>query len=186
MKEIWKPITELDCLYEISNYGRVKRLSREVNSSAQKRGYRIIKKSIVKPCDNGKGYKAIMPQINHKRKVFYIHRLVASYFIENPKNFKEVNHKDLDKSNNHVNNLEWCDRRANHDHFLLNTKRKVRNKSGFIGVYRQDSKSEAYLFSVRFNNNLHIKGGFKTLKDAAIARNEYIIKNNLPNRLNEI
>lgn len=54
----------------------------------------------------------------------FIHRLVARIFIENPKDFKEVNHKDGDKTNNHASNLEWCSRRMNNLHAFKTGLRK--------------------------------------------------------------
>lgn len=60
-----------------------------------------------------KGYQKASLWVNNKVKTIKIHRLVAKYFIPNPYNYKEVNHKDEDKTNNHVENLEWCDRKYN-------------------------------------------------------------------------
>lgn len=51
------------------------------------------------------------------RKKFFVHRLVAAMFLENPKEYPIVNHKDLDKAHNHVKNLEWCDESANQLHW---------------------------------------------------------------------
>lgn len=90
--EIWKTMKEHNN-YEISNYGKVR----------NKKTGRIRKTTI-----NNKGYEQIIVYINKKPKTYYIHRLVASNFIENPNNYKEVNHLDENKLNNNVNNLEWC------------------------------------------------------------------------------
>lgn len=59
------------------------------------------------------GYRVITLSHKNKYKPYRIHRLVAKTFIDNPNNFPEINHKDENKSNNHVSNLEWCDRRYN-------------------------------------------------------------------------
>lgn len=90
--EKWKVMKEHNN-YEISNYGKVR----------NKKTGRIRKTTI-----NNKGYEQIIVYINKKPKTYYIHRLVASNFIENPNNYKEVNHLDENKLNNNVNNLEWC------------------------------------------------------------------------------
>ena len=63
-----------------------------------------------------KGYAKVSLWVNKKVKTMKIHRLVAKYFIPNPCNYKEVNHKDEDKTNNHVSNLEWCDRKYNNNY----------------------------------------------------------------------
>ena len=127
MEEIWKDIPEYEGFYQISNLGRVKRKKRNVNSFIQKSGFRAISDRICKSQDNGKGYKQIYVSINNKRKLFYIHRLVAIYFIENPDNKPQVNHKDGNKSNNVFNNLEWCSRIENIKHAI---EKKLINAKG--------------------------------------------------------
>lgn len=62
----------------------------------------------LKPLDNGKGYRYVFLYKNKRAFRFYIHRLVAVHFINNPQHFQYVNHKDENKSNNSVDNLEWC------------------------------------------------------------------------------
>ena len=93
MEEIWK---EIDDRYSVSNLGRVK--SNYAN-----------KERILKPFYNHYGY--LMVDIRHPgyRKSIAVHRLVAIAFIPNPDNLLEVNHKDENKTNNCVDNLEWCD-----------------------------------------------------------------------------
>lgn len=97
MDEIWKMI---DDRYSVSNLGRVK--SNYAN-----------KERILKPFQNSNGY--LMIDIRHpgERKSIGIHRLVAMAFIPNPNDCKEVNHKDENKQNNCVDNLEWCDTKYN-------------------------------------------------------------------------
>ena len=95
--EKWKTMKE-HSNYEISNCGKVR----------NKKTGRIRKTTI-----NNKGYEQIIVYINKKPKTYYIHRLVASNFIENSNNYKEVNHLDENKLNNNVNNLEWCTYRYN-------------------------------------------------------------------------
>lgn len=60
-----------------------------------------------------KGYQRVMLHLNGKQKLWSVHRLVAITYIPNPNNFPEVNHKDENKLNNSINNLEWCDRKYN-------------------------------------------------------------------------
>lgn len=96
--EVWKKIIGYEEQYLISNYGKVKNI---------KTG-RILKKRIDK-----KGYCHYALYKNKKTKEFKAHRLVAIHFISNPKNFSQVNHKDNNKLNNYVYNLEWCDNQYN-------------------------------------------------------------------------
>ena len=99
MKEIFKNIKGYENLYQISNLGRVKSLG-----NTKKRKEKILKPRKVK-C----GYLIIGLYQQGKRKDYLIHRLVGQHFIENPNNFQELNHKDEDKTNNCVSNLEYCD-----------------------------------------------------------------------------
>ena len=69
---------------------------------------RTSKLKEIAPCKTPKGYLKVWLYKNGKRKMFYIHRLVAQAFLENPDALPMVNHKDFDKTNNDVDNLEYC------------------------------------------------------------------------------
>lgn len=103
MEEIWKPIEELFGLYEVSNTG----LIRKIKTS-----------KLMKPKLNFKGYQRIVFIIKGKRFTKRVHRLVAMAFIPNPNNLPQVNHKDGNKLNNCVNNLEWVTNEQNMKHAL--------------------------------------------------------------------
>lgn len=98
MKEEWKDIKGYEGLYMISSYGRIKSLGNDKNR----------KEKILKPYPNDKGYLHTMLSKDGKTKNISIHRLVAETFIPNPDNLPQVNHKDEDKTNCVVSNLEWC------------------------------------------------------------------------------
>lgn len=106
MDEIWKNIPEYNGLYQVSNMGRVKSLNYKGTG----------KEKILKPATNKEGYLRVGLCKDGKRKRFRIHRLVAIHFIPNPNNLPEVNHIDENKTNNCVENLEWCDRVYNINH----------------------------------------------------------------------
>ena len=74
---------------------------------------RTSKLKEIAPCKTPKGYLKVWLYKNGKRKMFYIHRLVAQAFLENPDALPMVNHKDFDKTNNDVDNLEYCTARYN-------------------------------------------------------------------------
>lgn len=113
MKEIWKDIKDYEGLYQVSNWGRVKSLKRLVKKW---NGSRTVSEKILQPLIQSNGYYYVGLVKNNKRINYKIHRLVAEHFIPNPNNYKEVNHKDENKTNNVVTNLEWCDRKYNQNY----------------------------------------------------------------------
>lgn len=114
MEEIWKEITGFEGLYSVSNLGNIKSHSRKANISNGK--FRIMKERILKPQITFNGYHAIVLNNGDKHKMFKIHTLVATHFIDNKFNLKEINHIDGNKLNNHINNIEWCSRSQNVKH----------------------------------------------------------------------
>ena len=110
MEEIWKDIKGYEGCYQISNLGRVKSLAR-VQHKWNKDF--ISKERMLRGNINTNGYPYVVLRKNGEYGVFRIHRLVAEAFIPNPNNFPQVNHKDEDKTNNRVDNLEWCDGKYN-------------------------------------------------------------------------
>lgn len=97
--EIWKTIQDYGGLYQVSNTGKVRDLKNHI-------------KSVYK---NNKGYVCLSLYYNGKTYHPTVHRLVAKAFIPNPNNYEQVNHKDCNKENNSVENLEWCNQRYNYD-----------------------------------------------------------------------
>lgn len=102
MREIWKDVKGLEGKYQVSNFGRVKSLHYNQKNYSK----------VLKPQTNRCGYQTV----NIGKKVRTIHRLVAIAFIPNPKELCQVNHKDGNKTNNHVQNLEWCSVSENNLH----------------------------------------------------------------------
>lgn len=102
--EIWKAHPEYTGI-EVSSLGRVQTLDRVVSTE---RMTRFQKGRVLKQNDNGKGYLKVNIPINGKQASKKVHRLVAQTFIQNHDNLPQVNHKDCNRSNNNVSNLEWC------------------------------------------------------------------------------
>ena len=100
--ETWKPVPDYEGLYQISNTGQVKSLKRK-------------KEHILKPVPNKNyGYLQVMLVDTQRHyKLHYVHRLVASVFIENPNGYKFVTHIDGDKENNCTENLRWIEKTVN-------------------------------------------------------------------------
>ena len=111
MEEQWKDIEGYDGIYQVSNLGRVRSLDR---TYIRKNGMPHTSKGCVMSLyDSKDGYKAIRLRTPEGRKTFRVHRLVAQAFIENPDNLPLINHKDENKKNNIVDNLEWCSNEYN-------------------------------------------------------------------------
>ena len=111
--EIWKDIKGYEGLYQISNKGRVKSLRRAIRVAEKLGGFRVKGERILLH-DVGKfGYHRVHLLKNHKGKHLLVHRLVADAFIDNPMNLPQINHKDENKGNNVVSNLEWCTAKYN-------------------------------------------------------------------------
>ena len=105
--EIWKPMTGTNGFIEVSNEGRVRSLLRGTP--------RVLKTQTDK-----KGYHRLRVTVEREKMSYKIHREVAKAFIPNPDNLPQVNHKDGNKSNNAVENLEWISNRDNAHHAIEN------------------------------------------------------------------
>lgn len=114
MQEIWLPVVGYDAFYEVSNTGFVRSLPRFARIRGG--GLRPIAPTTLKTYLTGSGYPAIAISINGHTSKHYVHRLVATAFIANPRALPEVNHLDSNKSNNASSNLEWTSRQGNEDH----------------------------------------------------------------------
>lgn len=148
MKEIWKDIEGYEGIYQVSNTGKVRSLDRKV--------WNYTKKGrILKMHNNGHGYYNVSLHSKEKNeKHVYIHILVAKAFIPNPNNYEQVNHKDFNKLNNCVDNLEWVSRKQNVLHYResayckkvekqrnkkfvsLTMERVYKNKDKIISLYK--------------------------------------------------
>jgi len=93
MNETWREIKGYEHIYEVSTFGRVRR---------------IADNHILRTETHYKGYQRVDLFKDGKRRHFKVHRLVAEAFIQNPDNRPQVNHRDFNKANNRVWNLEWA------------------------------------------------------------------------------
>lgn len=112
--EIWKIIPELP-LYEASSYGRIRFYPNERIRKQQKR----------------RNYLALTIEQGEINNSFWVHRMVAQAFIENPNSYPMINHLDGDKYNNRPENLQWCNAKMNVNH-AIETGLSVKEKGEFI------------------------------------------------------
>lgn len=104
-----KPVNGYEGRYEVDQFGRVFSIEREVIVNDNGRIYKKpIRGKRLKQSVHTCGYKTVPLTKNGKTKTVYVHRIVAEAFIDNPDNLPYINHKDEDKTNNFVENLEWC------------------------------------------------------------------------------
>lgn len=137
MEEIFKDIKLFENLYQISNLGNIKSITRNKLLKLQTSTY---------------GYKTINLHKNNIQYTFTIHRLVANAFISNINNFPEINHKDGNKENNTYLNLEWCTRSYNMKHLYdigIRNRLIIDNKA-ILNHYANTDDSQ-YTTSKKFN-----------------------------------
>ena len=120
-KTEWREVKEY-INYEVNQFGEIRHKKR---------------KKILKPRSNNGGYQYVNFKINGKNTNFAVHRIVANAFIPNPNGYTEVNHKDYDKTNNCVKNLEWVSSSQNKQHsYLKKENKKSRGKA--VNQYTKD------------------------------------------------
>ena len=129
MNEIWKDIEEYEGLYQVSNLGRVKRITTG----------RVLKSGKSKG-----GYPYVVLYKNNIASTKTVHRLVAQTFIPNPDNKPQVNHIDEDKTNNMVSNLEWMTSKENINHGTHNERMSKTKSIPIIATNIKTGKSQEF------------------------------------------
>lgn len=163
-KEIWKDIKDYEGLYQVSNLGKVRSLDHIRKNEKYENQKCLTKGRMLKPAiQKESGYAFVVLSKNGKTKGFRVHRLVAETFIQNPYNYRCVNHKDENKQNNNVNNLEFCSHKYNNN-YGTKPKRisKANSKSviqydkeyNFIKIWESITEAEKYLKKKRAGVNI--------------------------------
>ena len=162
MKEIWKEIIRYEGLYEVSNYGNIKSISRTITKGNITY---VTKDKLLKQSVDTAGYPYVNLSDYKKQKTFRVHQLVAIAFLNHTPNKYDgllVDHIDGDKLNNHLSNLQLVTNRKN------SSKDRKNKTSKFTGVswHKQSNK---WLAQVRKNNKVEYLGVFEKEEEAAIA-----------------
>lgn len=145
--EIWKEVADFPEKYEISSLGRIKnKITNYIYKNTNK---------------NGDYFRFCLYDKNKKRTCL-IHREVAKAFIPNPNNLPCVNHKDLNKQNNNVENLEWCTVAYNTKHAIFNG---VDVMKGFNG-YNKNKFFKKYGNLYQYDKNMQLVNIYENLNDA--------------------
>lgn len=155
--EIWKDIKDYEGIYQVSNYGRIKSLKRLIVTD--KKNYRVKEKLIGS--NNYDGYISVGLSKKGKTKHFKLHSLVAMAFLgHKPDGYnKVVNHKDLNKKNNHIDNLEIVNQRYN------SNAKHLKSTSKYIGV-SWSKKSKKWTSAITVKSKSYYLGRFDKEKDA--------------------
>jgi hypothetical protein len=124
--ETWKDIAGYEGLYQVSNMGNVKTMSRLHRID---RPY-VKQERLLNPPTNSVGYKQVALYRDKKGVIQSVHKLVATVFLERKPEHQVINHIDGNKLNNHVDNLEWCTYGHNQAHAI---------RTGLIRIYRGES-----------------------------------------------
>ena len=136
--EVWKDIEDYKGLYQVSNLGRVRSLDR-IDALGRLRKGKVLAYGL-----SGGGYLQVGLHRDGKVEQKLVHRLVSEAFLPNPDNLPQVNHKDEDKANNQVENLEWCTALYNNTYGTrVERVTKVREKR----IYAITSLGHRYYFS---------------------------------------
>lgn len=140
--ENWKDVVGYENEYQVSNFGRVRSVTKEVNC---KNGCQAVKKGkILSLTKRKKGYLCVSLSSHGKSRVIEVQRLVAMAFIPNPNNLPCVNHIDENKENNCVENLEWCSYSYNNNYGKRKRKASEARINGKLSkkVYQFDLNNE--------------------------------------------
>lgn len=141
--EVWVDIIGCKSFYQVSNFGRIKSVGRYIECINGKKNYKYSQ--IIKPTKINSGYLSANLHLDNGHVYReLVHRIVAKHFLPNPNKFEEVNHKDENKLNNNVENLEWCTREYNSIYGTCQERRiktRLKNNNGKYGVQRKNNRN---------------------------------------------
>lgn len=143
--EEWRPVVGYENCYEVSNLGRVRSVERTLNRSDGRK--HTVKATLLHQHNHQKGYKVVGLSMDGIQKLAKVHRIVAIAFIPNPDNLSMVNHKDEDKTNNRVENLEWCDNKYNCNYGTVQARLTEIRKKSWLAVIGTDISGKEHRFA---------------------------------------
>lgn len=148
--ELWLPVVGYNGFFEVSNLGNVRSLGRIAKHGRYEGHTRTyFGRLLIPQVAKRGGYLTVLLSVGGRRKNCKIHRLVAEAFLLNPNDFPMVNHKDFNRQNNNVENLEWCDAKYN-TNYSLHRKPSMLNKRGKpVDAYDRDGNFVSSFASIR-------------------------------------
>lgn len=160
--EHWKPIKNYESLYEVSDLGRVRRVSGYINSGIRFNDKIWHDGRVLKQNPKRNGYLTVDLSKGNTVKTISVHRLVAEAFLEKIDGKEFVNHKNCNKHDNRVENLEWCTSRENADHAKANgryynpRRKTVRCKQTNM-TFASSYEAAEWLNESKFKNSKQVK-----------------------------
>lgn len=163
--EIWRDIPDYVGIYQVSDNGNIRRIAK----------YRAVP-GILKPLKLPNGYLTVDLSYKSVRKRICIHRLVATVFIPNPESFPQINHKNEIKTDNRVENLEWCTAKYNNNYGTARFRSSVTSSTPvvqlttngkkirkFYGMHEAERKTGVCAQNIHkcCNGIYHTAGGYK-------------------------
>lgn len=170
IKEIWKDVKGYESIYQVSDLGNIKSVPRTIIRSS---GVKCKIKSTTLNKAISYGYEIVtLFNVGSKSKTVKVHRLVATAFITNPENKRTVNHKDGDKQNNNMNNLEWNTYSENIKHSYD----KLGRKGAWAGKFGSENHLSKAVLQYDLNNIFIAKYASATCASAklGIGRNNIV------------
>lgn len=177
MQEIWKDIPDYEGLYQASDLGQVRSLNREVpmfHGLIKRKTTRKLRGKIIRQYKNKNGYMSVSLSANGKHKTHRVHRLVMLSFVGVPPNEKNINHKDGNKANNCLSNLEYVTRSENqiHAYTILGVKAKgpkiygeknhasVLTRNQVVEIHRMSKSGKSHRSIARYFDITHQAVGY--------------------------
>lgn len=159
----WKFISGYEGLYEVSTTGEVRSVDRYVNDrwgNKQFRKGKVLKQNLQNVKGVGYLYVGLWKDGRNRQKL--VHRLVAEAFVPNHYSKGYVNHRDFNKENNHVTNLEWCTAKENIEHFHRGVedgkiKRSTRSDRRFVSWNPKDKSWVGYVWNSKLSKQVFVK-----------------------------
>jgi hypothetical protein len=160
--EVWKDIVGYEDYYQVSTLGRVRSMNRLLDKPNILTGGDTIRKGKLLKQQDHFGYLLVNLCVHNKRRLCRVHRLVAEAFIPNPDGKPQINHKNGNKKDNRVYNLEWATASENGKHSFANGFSQTVNKKKVVcintqKVYESSYQAAEWLNNHRFGNTRRIK-----------------------------
>lgn len=186
MQEIWRDIEGFGGCYQVSNLGRLKSLERTVKGNNG--GVYVKKEKILTPTINSRGYYHTCLRKDGRSITVYIHRIVAQAFLPNPDNLPLINHKDEDKTNNRVENLEWCSAKYNTNYGTANERRREKLKQNpyFKNLNLRNTVAHKKIICIETNEIFNSAKELSNILGVDIRRIRYCCKRFIKSSINNL